>query len=498
MKKLILTFAVFGTLNSCSSTPTIETRHKVIPSRKNEHSANNASHNKHSNQAAPSMYAPAATQPSTASVPVAQTQVVSATPQPPPVIVQEIKNFNFSDERSDKTRSTTVYDYDSKKIGVILPITGKNANLGQRALNAIRLGLGLDEKTSPFQLAIFDSQSNPETAGLGVEKLLRDEHAVAILGGLSSKEAQNISSKAEFFQVPFFSFSQKSGLTDGADYTFRNSVTPEMQVARLLQYAFKTLNAKRFAILYPNDAYGVEFANKYWDLVLAGGGEVVAAQTYDPKDTDLNIYVKKLVGTQYIDARIDDYRARQKEIADKKKKQKEAEPNKKKNSREHEAQENILQPVVDFDVLFVPDSGKALGQIMAFMKNNDVTQMTYLGTNLWNTSDLYRRVGNSQNVYFVDASFTQEQQQKSDFHSKYVSKFQEEPTIVEAQIYEAAKILRDVIGNNAVSRDSLANQLSILGRKPGAYTEVRMNNNHEIERPLHIFSLSEGVIQKTE
>lgn len=487
MKKIFSTLATLIAFHGCTSTPSIETRHKVISSKKNEYVT------ERTNTPAPSLVYnpfPAAV---AATLPPA---VVSA---PPVVVVPEVKTFNFDEEKKDKPRSNVSFDTNAQKIGVILPITGKNASLGQRALNAIRLGLGLEDKNPSFQLAIYDSQSNPDTASQGVEKLLRDDQVVAILGGLSSKEAQNISSKAEFFQVPFFSFSQKSGLTDDFDFVFRNSVTPEMQVARLLQHAFKNLNAKRFAILYPNDAYGTEFANKYWDLVLAGGGEVVAAQAYDPKDTDLDIYVKKLVGTYYIDARSEEYQARQKEIAEKKKKQKELEPNKKKNTREHEAQENILPPVVDFDVLFVPDSGKALGQIMAFMKNNDVTQMTYLGTNLWNTPDLFRRVGNSANtVFFVDASFTPEEQKKSDFHNKYIAKYEEEPTLVEAQIYEAAKILKDTIGNSSIGRSSLAYQLGILGRKQGAYSEVRMNNNHEIERPLHIFSLSEGLIQKSE
>ena len=486
IKKLVLFVAAIVFMHSCSSTPSIETRHRPIPSKKNEY-------DKPANPpASTSVYSP-----SPAAIPATeQLVVVSAAPA---VIVPVASNFNLTEEKFDKPRFGGSFNTDAKKIGVILPITGKNASLGQRALNAIRLGLGLDEKDPSFSLHIFDSQSNPDVATQGVEKLLRDDQVVAIMGGLSAKEATNISNRAEFFQVPFFSFSQKSGLTNDTEYTFRNSVTPEMQVARLLQHAFKTLNAKRFAILYPNDAYGVEFANKYWDLVLAGGGEVVAIQAYDPKDTDLDIYIKKLVGTYYVDARLEEFKARQKEIAEKKKKQKEAEPNKKKNTREHEVQENILPPVVDFDVLFVPDGGKALGQIMAFMKNNDVTQMTYLGTNLWNTPDLSRRVGTGvSNVFFVDSTVTPEEQKKSDFHNKYLAKHEEEPSIVEAQAFESAKILRDVIGNSSISRSSLAYQLGILGRKSGAYGEIRMNNNHEIERPLHIFSLTEGIIQKTE
>lgn len=481
MRKIVLALITLALLQACSTTPSIQTHHRTIPSKKNEYSKKDSTYS----SPAPSIIT---------ALPVAATTA-------PPVIIKPIENFNLSEEVKEKPRSSVSYDSDAKKIGVILPMTGKNANLGQRALNAIRLGLGIEEKGSFFSVAIYDSQSNPDLAAQGVEKLLRDDHVVAILGGLSSKEAQGISAKAEFFQVPFFSFSQKSGLTDNSDYTFRNSITPEMQVARLLQYAFKNLNAKRFAILYPNDPYGVEFANKYWDLVLAGGGEIVAAQTYDPKETNLNLYVQKLVNTYHTEARLQEYKNRIKEIADKNKKKKEKEKestSKKKSVRDSEAEENILPAIVDFDVLFVPDSGKALGQVMAFMKNNDVTELTYLGTNLWNTPDLSRRVSGNNNVIFVDASFSTEEQIKSDFHNKYLAKYEEAPTLVEAQIYEAAKILHDVIGSSSISRSSLAYQLNILGRRTGAYNEIRMNNNHEIERPLHIFGLVEGSIQKTE
>lgn len=486
IKKLILIAAAGLAMYGCSSTPSVETRHRPMPSKKNEY-----------DKPVKSQTSSTTFTPSTAPPPPAELPAPVYTP--PAVVVPVASNFNLSEEKFDKPRFGGSFNSDAKKIGVILPITGKNASLGQRALNAIRLGLGLDEKNPSFSIHIFDSQSNPDVAMLGVEKLLRDDQVVAILGGLSAKEAANISNRAEFFQVPFFSFSQKSGLTNDTEFTFRNSVTPEMQVARLLQHAFNNLKAKRFAILYPNDAYGIEFANKYWDLVLAGGGEVVSAQAYDTKDTNLDIYIKKLVGTFYTDARAEELKARLKEIAEKKKKQKETDPNKKKNSRENDVQENILPPIVDFDVLFVPDGGKALGQIMAFMKNNDVTQMTYLGTNLWNTPDLPRRVGSGvSNIFFVDSTVSPEEQRKSEFHNKYFAKHEEEPSIVEAQAFESAKILRDTIGNSSMSRSTLAYQLGILGRKNGAYGEIRMNNNHEIERPLHIFSLTEGTIQKTE
>ena len=132
---------------------------------------------------------------------------------------------------------------DAKVIGAILPLTGKNANIGQHALNSIRIGLGLNKADSRFRLAIFDSQGSAELARLGVEKLLRDDKAIAIIGGLSSKEALSAGQRANTLGIPFIGLSQKSGLTAIGDFVFRNSLTAEMQVDRLVQYAFEKLGA---------------------------------------------------------------------------------------------------------------------------------------------------------------------------------------------------------------------------------------------------------------
>jgi len=505
-------------ISSCVTSPVIETRHRPIPHVKKYESPANintkkappvnvandniAVFNKALEEARANEAKLALDTKNKNAVSVSMTALTSS----PSALASSSTAVRFQDlaldlKTENRLRSTENIPTDSKKIGLILPLTGKNGGVGQRALNAIRLAFGLNDSTVPnsFSLAIFDNQSNPEMAIAGVEKLMREDNVVAIMGGLSSREATIISTRAEYYQVPFISFSQKSGITQNTEFTFRNSVTAEMQVERLVKYATEGLGAKKFAILYPNDSYGVEFANKYWDLVLAAGGQITAAQVYDPKDSDFNIYIQKLVGTYYPEARAQEYKQRLDEIAFKQKKKLEANPNKKKSLRENEAKENILSPIVNFDVLFVPDSSKALGQVVAFMKANDVSDITYLGTNIWNSPDLIRRIGSGkESVYFVDSIPTPEEVARSSFHNKYISVYQEAPSLVEAQFYESASILRDTLANTSLSRDGLANQLKILGRKSGAYNEIRMNNSHEIERPLNIFGLANGEILKSE
>lgn len=391
---------------------------------------------------------------------------------------------------------------DANVIGAILPLTGKNASIGQHALNALRMGLGLNKPDARLRLAIYDTQSQPEMASAGVDKLVRDDKAIALIGGLSSKEAVAIAQRAETIGIPFMGLSQKSGLTQIGDYIFRNSLTAEMQVDQMVQFAFEKLSAKRFAILYPNDTYGVEFSNIFWDHVLARGGQITAAQTYDPKENDFTTTIQKLIGTYYVDARADEYKARIEEI--KKAREEKEEKNKKKNKqvknknlREHEAEEAILKPIIDFDVLFLPDSGKTLGQVIAFMKANEVSKLTYLGTNIWNTPDLVKRTAaHQENVYFVDAIDPNDNSiRQSTFFKDYVSEYNEEPTLIEMQAFESAKIMKDQITSGGSNRELLANKLRSMGRSSGVTGELRMSNLREIERPIHIMSIDRSLIK---
>ncbi len=393
-------------------------------------------------------------------------------------------------------------EVDPKVVGAVLPLSGKNANIGQHALNSIRIGLGLNKPGTKLRLAIFDTQGKPELAIAGVEKLVREDKAIALIGGLSSKEALSAGQKADLLGVPFIGLSQKSGLTGIGDYVFRNSLTAEMQIDRLVQHAVEKLNAKRFAVLYPNDAYGVEFANIYWDHVLARGGKIMAAQTYDAKENDFTSMIQKMTGTYYPEGRPEEYKERLKEMALEKKGKAEKNKNKvpAKNSRANEVLESVLSPIVDFDVLFIPDTGKTLSQVMAFLKVNDVPPIVFLGTNIWNSAELGKRVGtNSNQIYFVDAIDQSDSTPKeTSFYKDYFAAFNEEPTLIEMQVFEAAKIIRDLLADGVSSRDSLASSLRSLGRTQGVTGQLRMSSQRELERPLHILSLESGIIKKVD
>ena len=156
------------------------------------------------------------------------------------------------------------------------------------------MGLGyLCHIESKIKLAIIDSEGNPDLARRGVEKLVKEDHVIGLVGSLLSKTATAVASKTNELGVPSVGLSQnlhwrKSG------HWFRNSLTSEMQVRELVRAAMEDMGLKKFAILFPNDSYGVEyqsFGMRFWRT----WRKSLQRRTYSNKETDFRIPVQRLI-----------------------------------------------------------------------------------------------------------------------------------------------------------------------------------------------------------
>lgn len=371
----------------------------------------------------------------------------------------------------------------SHTVGVVLPLSGKNAPVGQRALRGLEMGLGLHLPGSGFKLAVMDSEGHPDSARRGVERLVREDNAIAIVGSLLSKTAPAVATKADELGVPTLGLSQRSGLNEIGPSVFRNSLTSAMQVRQLVRTSMQDLGMTKFAILYPNDAYGVEFANVFWDEVLARGGKITAVQPYSVRETDFRLVIQRLVGTYYGEAREDEFKVRLREIQ---------KTDKKRSSRKSNL-EAVLPPITDFDAIFIPDSSKAMGQIAAMLSYNDVKGPKLLGTNLWNTRDIAKRAGHFANsLIFVDSLGPDFR--NSRFVSEYKSLYGQEPSLIEVQAYDSGLILRQLIASGANSRQDLIKELTRLNQFPGVLGPLTVNPEREIERPVSVLTVEKGEI----
>lgn len=375
---------------------------------------------------------------------------------------------------------------DPRAVGVILPLSGKHEAMGRRLLSSIAYAFDLYGKGSNYRLAVFDSEGKASLAQRGVEKLVTEDHVIAIIGEVLSKTATAVASKAQSLGVPTIILSQKADVTETGDFVFRNALTGKMQVQFLVKNAIEKKGLTRFAILYPNDGYGVEYANLFWDEVIAQGGQVTAAQPYSPTETDFRKPIQRLIGTFYVEDREPEYGLVLKDWFQK-------QPHR---SSRKKIPDDLLQPIIDFDSIFIPDSAKALGQISAMLVYNDVRDVTFLGTNLWNTPTIGARVGKyMKDSLFTDSVFTEDPQfVNSPFVINFKNIFGQSPSVFDIQAYDSAVLLKSILRSGADSRRAVQQRLSTAEDIKGALGPMSVKPNREITRPIVPLTLSNDKI----
>ncbi|MBK7845249.1 MAG: penicillin-binding protein activator [Bdellovibrionales bacterium] len=372
-------------------------------------------------------------------------------------------------------------------VGTVLPLSGKASTYAYKTLRGIQLGLGIyGPNPSKIRLAVLDSEGNPDIARRSVERLVTEDHVIALIGSLLSKTSVAVASKADELGVPSIALSQKSGITEIGPTVFRNALTSEMQVRQLVNVAMNDLGISRFAIMYPNDAYGVEYANLFWDEVLARGGSISGAQTYEPNQTDFSGPVQRLVGTFYIEDRLEEYKHRLKEWH-------------KKNGSvggRTSPPEEVLQPLIDFEALFIPDGVRSVSQIAPMLAYQEVKGVKLLGTNLWNTPELAEKGEKfAEGSIFVDGLLAHDPHFKeSHFFRDFVSTFHDEPGLFEVQGYDAGLVLRELIEDGERSRIGLTEHLAQLKAFRGVLGTLYTNKSREVERPTFPLFIDKGVI----
>lgn len=376
-----------------------------------------------------------------------------------------------------------------RTIGVVLPLSGRYSSIGYQALWGIQLALGIKggQNTQNIRLAIVDSRGKAEQARQAVKRLVEEDHAIAIVGGLLGKTAYSASIQAQELGTPFIALSQKDGLTDIGPFIFRNALTIESQLDQLIETSMKEKNFKRFAILYPNDDYGVKISNIFWKKVKEHGGTVTGAQSYAPGETDFNEPIQKLVGTFYIADRQKEYSKRLKDWYEK-------QPE---NSRRRKKPPvGLLPPIVDFDAIFIPDGPKAIGQIAPMLAYNDVNNVFLVGTNIWNTNEFLRR-GQSfvTKSIFTDGFYGKDETfLSSKFYRNYSETFNKTPSTFALLGYDSGLVIYSVLSQGAQTRLDFTKVIQQNKGIPGALSTLVLNNKKEFVRPVVTLTVKDGEI----
>ncbi len=310
------------------------------------------------------------------------------------------------------------------KIGCLLPLTGKRAPFGLRALKgALVAGKAFQQRPEELDITLLvrDTEGQPETAAKMARELVEKERVQAIVGPMFLDTTRAAARAITENPVPLISLSQAEGIPQLGPYVFRNCLTPEQQVRALARYLIDGLGARRAAILYPAIPFGRRYMKRFWEAYTNEGGEIRGVESYQPTDTDFAVPIKKLIGLYYSKERWE--------------------------KGETPSEENgKFEPVVDFDVVFIPDTYKRVVLIAPQLAFYDVEGVTLAGVNTWNNPVLIREGKRFvRGAVFPDGFSPQAPTAAvKTFVDDFKAAFDEVPEILAAQAYDAVEIVVNV------------------------------------------------------
>ena len=287
-------------------------------------------------------------------------------PDPGPDVAAELETDPALTEPPEELEAGT-------KVGLLLPLTGPYAALGESLFNAVQLALN-DHAGEDFTLLVEDTSGTPEGA-LGAMGRALDGGARLILGPLFGASVAAGAPDARALGVPVIAFS--NDLTVAGDGVYLLGQPPGPQAARVIDYASRQ-GLRRFAALVPRNGYGDSAAEALQQSAYLRGIEISRVVTYDAANSDLSAEVQQLGDygdrqqaleerRQELQAEIDDGGSEVAQLA----------------LKQLERLDTLGDP--DFEALLLPLGGRSLMTTAPLLAYYDVdpAQVRFLGTSLW-------------------------------------------------------------------------------------------------------------------
>jgi branched-chain amino acid transport system substrate-binding protein len=146
---------------------------------------------------------------------------------------------------------------------------------------------GIGGKT--IELKVEDDQSKAEEAATAVQKLINQDHVIALIGEVASSRSLAAAPIAQSNGVPMISPSSTNpAVTLKGDFIFRTCFIDPFQGTVMAKFAAQNLGFKRVAILkdVKND-YSIGLAKFFTEeFVGKQGGSIVGEQAYNEGDSD--------------------------------------------------------------------------------------------------------------------------------------------------------------------------------------------------------------------
>jgi len=185
-------------------------------------------------------------------------------------------------------------------IGAINPLTGPFAAYGEPVRDGMLMGF--DEVNANggvagrrLELILEDDSGDPKSAVSAFTKLATVSKVPVVIGPLSSGASMATAPLANRYHVVQLStLAGTIDLSRAGEYVFRIYPSSEIGSRFIAKVAIERFHAKRVAIFYPNNVFGVASRQFVTEVMKQAGVDVVAVETFKDGDRDFRTQLTKI------------------------------------------------------------------------------------------------------------------------------------------------------------------------------------------------------------
>ena len=182
-------------------------------------------------------------------------------------------------------------------IGIMAPITGDAASIGQEQLNwgTFAVDRFNDEHGTAFRLIEGDTQLDPAQASTVGQRFVSDDGILAVIGPAGSQEVEAVGPLFAQASMPFVSPSAtRTSLTDGSFDTFYRVVpNDDAQAPTAAGFIAEELEAASVVVIDDQTSYSRPLANGVQQALEDAGAEVLR-QSVSQRRTDFSALVSRV------------------------------------------------------------------------------------------------------------------------------------------------------------------------------------------------------------
>lgn len=352
---------------------------------------------------------------------------------PEVTIKKPIENKALLVLREDKEGPEKPLPKTEYRVGILVPLSGRDAHVGQSLYNAAKIAL-FNTPDHRMSLIPFDTKSSEEGTIKAFDRAIKRKIRV-VVGPLRSNEAVKIKAKARRLRIPMIAFTNDIEIAENGIFVFGFDTSE--QIRRLFQYTYNR-SLRNVVAVIPDNPLGNRIAKDLNQISQDGLVRTLDIVRYNP------------------------------------------------NSQKHLEEVRAIKEN-SYEAIFIPEGGTHLKTILSSLLYEGVPlkNMKILGTGLWLDQDA-QNIPALQGAWFVAPSVSGFDK----FSALYFHSYKKYPLRICTLAFDAVQMLAALSKNTQIENPLSLEQLTKSQGFLGIDGLFRLNIHGDTERGLAVYTIS--------